>query len=80
MPTVTLSLSDEDYAEIRPAKNRSAKLRELLAERRTHKCPEPQTVKVKVFLREAAKKKKGWQWDQWEPDKKDWVPVADKDL
>jgi hypothetical protein len=34
MPTVNVSLSDEDYEELKGSKNRSARLRELLADRR----------------------------------------------
>lgn len=41
MPVVTVNVSDADYQDLRSSKNKSAKLRSMLEERRTHKCPPP---------------------------------------
>ena len=39
MPTISVSLSEDDYKEL-SGSGRSAKLRAILKEHREHKCPE----------------------------------------
>jgi len=39
MPNISVSLSEEDYDQLK-GPSRSAKLRQILKERREHKCPE----------------------------------------
>ncbi len=77
MPTVSINLSEEDYAELKGAPNRSAKVRELLKARRTHKCP-PDLSKdladLKVRYAKATKhhsQAKAWDW-QWNERKQAW--------
>ena len=68
MPNVTVSLDDEAYDEVK-GPHRSARLRELLKERRDHKCPSPDEYFSTTSKRRGFKN--GWvyrsddgtQWD-----------------
>jgi hypothetical protein len=84
MPTITLSLSDEDYQMLRAAPNKSAKAREILRAARNHKCPKPNPstdpkdmreiregfTRLQAELKQATAPHGGWRYD---PRKGQWV-------
>ena len=74
MPQMLFSLSDEDYADFK-GPHRSEKLRQLLKEKREHKCPEPTTT----YLRDGPKGRERFvgmkgKKEVWEP----YAPPASK--
>ena len=62
MPSVSVNLTDEDLKEL--GQHRSAKLRELLKERREHKCA-PTPDEVEIWYQSKAGAKRGEAPSRW---------------
>ena len=72
MPTISVSLSEEDYKEL-SGSGRSAKLRSILKEHREHKCPS--TLDRILEERKRLKDSDGFGWENHEGNKI-WITVT----